>query len=65
MIMSTMQLFRIERSIKQVKTLHELGKIHVKEAKKEILSLSLEFNSILDSLGESERSLYQRKMIEV
>ena len=62
-IMSAMQLFRIERSIKQVKTLHELGKIPVKEAKKEILRLSLDFNCILDSLAENERGLYQRKII--
>ncbi len=63
MLMGAMQIIRIERNIRQVKMLHNLGKIPVKDAKKEILRLSAEFNKIIDGLPAAERSLYQRKRI--
>ncbi len=60
-----LQMFRIERNIRQIKTLHELGKISAKDAKKEILRLSKDVNDILLSLPEAERSLYRRKRIMI
>jgi len=60
-----MQLFQIERIIKQVKTLHDLGKIPVKQAKREIMRLGKEYNDILNEMPKDDRKNYQPKILEM
>jgi hypothetical protein len=51
----------IERNIKQLKTLHDLGKIPDKKAKTEILKLEKDLKELLKGLPENERESYMKK----
>jgi hypothetical protein len=51
-------LAKIDRNIKQVKTLHDLGKISAKKAKDEILYLEAEMKDLLEKMPENERKKY-------
>ncbi len=51
-------IFEIERKIKNVKTLHSIGKINTNEAKKQIKELEKELHVHLEKLPELKREYY-------
>ena len=51
-------LIKIDRNIKQIKTIHSLGKISTQNAKQEIENLEKEFSEIIKKFPIKERQKY-------
>ncbi|MFH0949303.1 MAG: hypothetical protein V1802_02340 [Candidatus Aenigmatarchaeota archaeon] len=52
------EIYKIERELRQLKTLYGVGGISYKEVKTKIKTLSVILNSLLNELPEDERNFY-------
>ena len=55
------ELFVVDREITKIKTMHMLGAISYKDAKKRITRLDSKLKKLLDELPEDEREIYNFK----